>query len=219
MPPELVIFDCDGVLIDSEFIASQVVADNLTALGWPMTARESMTQFVGMNLTNMVPLIEARLGRKLPASWVPNLAGKLVTAMAEGAKLIEGADALLHYATAQNITWRIASNSSTAELDAKFARTGLTGLTRGKCFSATDIIARGGKPKPAPDLYLAAAQDTGTRPERCVVLEDSPLGVRGAVAAGMVCYGFAPHHGAEALLAQGAKAVITALDQFPGVLV
>ncbi|WP_297370342.1 HAD family phosphatase [Acidocella sp.] len=218
MPPDLIIFDCDGVLIDSEGIASEVVAQDLTALGWPMSAAEAMTLFVGMNLTNMVPMIEARLGRPLHHAWVQELAAKLVAGMQAGARLIEGADKLLHEVTARGIPWRVASNSSTNELDAKFTRTGLMGLTKGRCFSATDILARGGRPKPAPDLYLAAAQDAGIPPARCVVLEDSPLGVRGAVAAGMLCYGFAPHGEAAPLLAEGAKEVFTALDQFAGVL-
>ncbi len=218
MPPDLIIFDCDGVLIDSEVIASEVVSQDLTALGWPLSAEDAMGLFVGMNITNMVPIIEARLGRPLPPGWVPDIAEKLVEGMRQGARLIEGAAELLHEVTNRGIPWRVASNSSTKELEAKFTRTGLTGLTEGRCFSATYILAQGGRPKPAPDLYLAAARDAGIPPRRCVVLEDSPLGVRGAVAAGMVCYGFAPHGPAAPLLAEGAKEVFTTLSQFSGVL-
>jgi beta-phosphoglucomutase-like phosphatase (HAD superfamily) len=119
--------------------------------------------------------------------------------------------------TARGIDWRIASNSSDEEMGVKFACTGLTELTHGRAHSAASVIARGGRAKPAPDVFLAAAASAGVEAENCIVLEDSSLGVTGAVAAGMTCYGFAPHGGGSALLAAGAKTIFTRLDEIFGV--
>ena len=217
MPPDLIIFDCDGVLIDSEGVASSVVAENLTALGWAMDAPEAMRLFMGMSITDMVPMIETRLNRALPENWRPDLAQKLVEALGTKSKLIPGAAELLHEVTARGINWRIASNSSDEEMHVKFTRTGISHLTAGRAYSAASVIAQGGRPKPAPDLFLAAAASANVAPERCIVLEDSVLGVTGAVAAGMVCYGFAPHGEGAYLLAAGAAQIFTRLDEILGV--
>ncbi|HYP62658.1 MAG TPA: HAD-IA family hydrolase, partial [Acidocella sp.] len=130
---------------------------------------------------------------------------------------IPGAAEMLREVTDRGIDWRIASNSSDEEMAVKFARTGLSALTAGRAHSAASVIARGGRAKPAPDLFLAAAASAGVAPERCIVLEDSTLGVTGAVAAGMVCYGFAPHGNGETLLAAGAREIFTRLDEILGV--
>jgi HAD superfamily hydrolase (TIGR01509 family) len=217
MNPELIIFDCDGVLIDSEGVASSVIAEELTALGWAMDAEDSMRLFMGMSITDMEPIIEARLGHELPPRWRPALAQKLVVALGTQSKLIPGAAEILRTVTARGINWRIASNSSDEEMAVKFARTGLTGLTQGRAHSAASVIAQGGRAKPAPDVFLAAARSAGVAPQRCIVLEDSALGVTGAVAAGMTCYGFAPHGGGEALRAAGAYGIFTRLDEILGV--
>jgi HAD superfamily hydrolase (TIGR01509 family) len=218
MWPDLIIFDCDGVLIDSEGVASTLIATELTALGWPMTMQQSMDTFLGMSITDMEPIIETHLARKLPANWRAELAAKLVIALSEQAKIIPGAREMLERVTAMGIPWRVASNSSDEEMAVKFARTGLTTLTAGRTHAAASVIARGGRPKPAPDIFLAAAAAEGIPPANCLVLEDSALGVTGAVAAGMVCYGFAPHGTGEALLTAGASAIFRNLHDLFGVL-
>jgi HAD superfamily hydrolase (TIGR01509 family) len=217
MRPELIIFDCDGVLIDSEGVASSVVAADLSVLGWTMDAGEAMRLFMGMSITDMVPMIESRLNRKLNEDWRPTLAQKLVDALGTQSKLIPGAAEILREVTDRGIDWRIASNSSDEEMAVKFARTGLAELTAGRAHSAASVIARGGRAKPAPDLFLAAAASAGVAPARCIVLEDSALGVTGAVAAGMVCYGFAPHGDGAHLLAAGARDIFIRLDEILGV--
>ncbi len=217
MNPELIIFDCDGVLIDSEGVASTIIAQELTSLGWPMDATASMSLFMGMSITDMEPIIETHLNRKLPPNWRPDLAEKLVIALGTQSKLIPGAEKMLMEVTARGIDWRIASNSSDEEMAVKFARTGLTTLTQGRAHSAASVIALGGRAKPAPDVFLAAAASANTPPNRCIVLEDSPLGVTAAVAAGMTCYGFAPHGSGAALLAAGAHKIFTRLDEILGV--
>jgi beta-phosphoglucomutase-like phosphatase (HAD superfamily) len=218
MSPELIIFDCDGVLIDSEGVASGVVAADLTGHGWKMTEHEAMAIFLGMSITDMQPLVEAHLGHSLPKTWRDDLAAKLIIALGSESKLIPGAREMLERVNALGIPWRVASNSSDAEMDVKFARTGLSDLTAGLTHAAASVIAKGGRPKPAPDIFLAAAASAQTPPANCIVLEDSPLGVTGAVAAGMTCYGFAPHSSGEKLLAAGAKAVIHNLHDLFGLL-
>lgn len=219
MPPELIIFDCDGVLIDSEGVANTLIAHELTGLGWEMTMQDSQGLFLGMSITDMQPLIEMRLGRKLPLNWRPELAQKLVLALGEEARLIPGAREMLERVTELGIPWRIASNSSDQEMAVKFARTGLTRLVDGKTHSAASVIVKGGRPKPAPDVFLAAAEAEKISPKSCLVLEDSALGVTGAVAAGMTCFGFAPHGDGAHLRAAGATKILRDLHDLFGVLV
>jgi HAD superfamily hydrolase (TIGR01509 family) len=213
MRPELIIFDCDGVLVDSEFVASRVVAANLSSLGWPLDAAAAMRMFVGMSILEMEPIIEGRLRRRLPEGWRQNLADELVAALSQEAELVPGAREMLERVNRLGIPWRVASNSSDEEMAVKFRRTGLEDLTAGLTFAAMRV----GRPKPAPDVYLAAA-DAGAAPARCLVLEDSKLGVEGAVAAGMVCYGYAAHDDGAHLLAAGATGVLGKLDELFGVL-
>jgi len=214
MRPELIIFDCDGVLVDSEFVASRVVAANLSSLGWPLDAAAAMRMFVGMSILEMEPIIEGRLHRRLPEGWRQNLADQLVAALSQEAELVPGARQMLERVNRLGIPWRVASNSSDEEMAVKFRRTGLEDLTAGLTFAAMRV----GRPKPAPDVYLAAAADAGAAPARCLVLEDSKLGVEGAVTAGMVCYGYAAHDDGAHLLAAGATGVLGKLDELFGVL-
>ncbi len=189
-----------------------MTAASLSALGWEMTGDEALSRFLGMSILDIEPLVEARLGRKVPDGWRDGLARALVVALGREARLIPGARELLVRVNELGIPFRVASNSSDEEMAVKFARTGLTDLVAGRCFAA----ARNGKPKPAPDVFLAAAGEV--RPSRCLVVEDSALGVKGAVAAGMVCYGFAPHGDGAELLAAGAVGVFRELDKLFGVV-
>jgi HAD superfamily hydrolase (TIGR01509 family) len=209
----LVIFDCDGVLVDSEPIANRVVAAELTQLGWPMTAEACCERFLGLNLASMVPLIEAELRRPLPPQWERGLAEQLVTVLGEEVELIQGAAAALAETTQLGLPWRIASNSSHAELRAKFGRNGLGDLVADRLHSHHDV-PRG---KPAPDLFLAAAAAEGVTPDACLVIEDSVPGVRAAMAAGMTCLGFCPHGDGAHLLAEGA-APFHSLNDLPALL-
>lgn len=196
----LVIFDCDGVLVDSEPVSARVVAADLTALGWPMTPEEANRHFLGMNLTDMQPVIERRLGRKVPPDWQPTMQRRLVDALEREAEPVAGAVEALAGVSALGLPWRVASNSSPAEMHAKFARIGLLSLVAGRLHSPCDGV-RG---KPAPDLFLAAAGAEGVPPEACIVIEDSPVGVRAAAAAGMGCLGYAPHSDGAVLRGLGA---------------
>ena len=207
-PFDLIIFDCDGVLMDSEIVSARVVAADMTEHGIPTTPEQAMERFVGTSLVVMQPIIEAERGAALPAGWGDRMVEKIAEAMAREVTEIPGARAILERLNALGIPWRIASNSADAEMGAKFGRTGFVELVRGRTHSAPRLFASGGRPKPAPDVFLDAARAEGVAPGRCVVIEDSVPGVTGAVAAGMTCYGFVPHGDGAALRAAGAARIL-----------
>ena len=208
MTPEtlrLVIFDCDGVLVDSEPASNRVVAAACTELGWPMTTAEATALFMGLRLSDMPPIIEARIGRPAldgwPGTWIEHLRGQIIAALGREAEPMPGAAAVLRGVAALGVPYRVASNSSHEEMLVKFARTGLAALVKGRVHSARDVAAG----KPAPDLFLAAAAAEGVAPGACLVVEDSVPGARGARAAGMPCLGLVAHgDAAAALAAEGA---------------
>jgi HAD superfamily hydrolase (TIGR01509 family) len=201
---ELVIFDCDGVLIDSEPLTDRVVAASLTEQGWPITAAECHSRFLGLSFYDMLPMVETQLNRPLGTAWIDDLVTRLTAALATEVEPVPGARRALETTTALGLAWRIASNSSHTEMAAKFNRTGLADLVTGRVHSAVDVIAIGGHGKPAPDLFLAAAAAEGVDAAACIVVEDSLAGVRAAMAAGMDCLGFSPGTDGSRLRAEGA---------------
>lgn len=203
-PLELVIFDCDGVLIDSEALCNRVVAEILTEAGWPMSAAECADRFIGMSFHAMQPQIEARLGRALGDDWIDRVVDVVTQAMAREVEPVAGAREALEAVTTMGLSWRVASNSSHQEMAAKFGRAGWLQLVAGRLHSSVDVIAQGGAGKPAPDLFLAAAAAAAVAPAHCLVIEDSVHGATAARAAGMDCLGFVPHGNEAALLAVGA---------------
>ena len=213
----LVIFDCDGVLVDSEPVANRVVAEECTALGLPMTTAESTTLFVGLRLSDIPPIVTRRLGQLVPNDWVEQLRGAIIAAMAEEVEAMPGAEAALRGVAALGVPYRVASNSSHEEMRVKFARTGLAPLVEGRVHSARDVRAG----KPAPDLFLAAAVAEGVPPGACLVVEDSVPGVRAARRAGMACLGLVPDGetgpAGAALASEGAR-VIRSLAEVPSIV-
>ena len=199
-PLRLVIFDCDGVLVDSEPVSNRILADDLSARGWRMDTAEATRRFVGTTLHDMRPIIEAQLGQALPATWMQQVTARIVAALAQEATAIPGAVETLHAISALGVPWRVASNSSHPEMVAKFARIGIADLVGDRVHSFTDVAAG----KPAPDLFLAAAMAEGVAAHDCLVVEDSVPGVRAAMAARMDCLGFAPHSDGASLRAVGA---------------
>lgn len=199
-PPRLVIFDCDGVLVDSEGIANRVTARWISELGWAMTPAESDRHFLGMSLDDMMPVIAARIGRPVPPDWRAGMMADFIATLGREVVAIDGAIAALDGMDALGMPWRVATNSSHAEIAVKFHRLGLSARVAGRAHSFEDV-PRG---KPAPDLFLATAAAEGVTPGDCVVIEDSATGARAARAAGMDCLGFAPHGHDDALRAEGA---------------
>jgi HAD superfamily hydrolase (TIGR01509 family) len=213
LPPGLVIFDCDGVLVDSEGPSNRAVAEEITRLGWPMDEQESTRRFIGCQLKDVAEVVEAHLGRPVPDSWVETLRTRLVDVLASEVELMPGIEEVLRSVTALGLPLRVASNSSHKEMRVKFARTGLLALLP-RAHSAYDVPHA----KPAPDVFLAAARAEGVAPERCVVIEDSVPGVTGAVAAGMACIGVDAHGDGAELREAGAAHVVHHLLEIPPLL-
>jgi HAD superfamily hydrolase (TIGR01509 family) len=209
MKLKLVLFDCDGVLVDSEHVAGQIASAALTELGWPLSPQECVDRFTGMSLADILPLVRARVP-DVPDDWLGTLAARLQAALRANLAPVDGAIEMLHATNALGIPWRVASNSSRRELGVKFAAAGLASLVEDRYHSANDVP----RPKPFPDLFLAAAAAADIAPEHCIVVEDSLPGVRAARAANMTCIGFAPYNGAR-LMAAGADHVVTHLSALP----
>ena len=203
LPPRLVIFDCDGVLVDSEGPSNRAVAEELTKLGWPMDEAESTHRFIGYALEEIAGVAEAHLGHPMPESWVERLRARLVEVLANEVEAMPGAEAALLATAALGLPYRVASNSSRAEMEVKFTRAGLASLVGDRIHSSYDVP----RPKPAPDVFLAAASAQGVPPAACVVIEDSVPGAMGAVAAGMAVLGLDVHGDGAALRAAGATPV------------
>ncbi len=191
-PLGLVIFDCDGVLIDSEALCDRVVSGALHEVGWPVSAAECHRRFLGLTFADIQNAAEAYLRRPLGASWIDRLVERVTRVMAAEAGPIPGARLALEATTKIGLPWRIASNSSRPEMAAKFARAGLADIVDGRIHSAYDLMNEGLPGKPAPHLFLRAAAAQAVPPEACLVVEDSLAGVRAAVAAGMTCLGLSP---------------------------
>jgi beta-phosphoglucomutase-like phosphatase (HAD superfamily) len=186
-PLRLVIFDCDGVLIDSEPVSQNLARAEAAALGWTMTTAE-MHGLTGHTWTALKPVFEARIGHALPTAWPKTLQDRVIAAMRGGVATIAGAREVLEATAALGLAYRIASNSSHDEMAQKFSATGLAPLVNGLTHSARDV-ANG---KPAPDLFLAVAASAGVAPENCLVVEDSVPGMTAARAAGMHLVAYAP---------------------------
>ncbi len=212
-PLRLVIFDCDGVLVDSEGPSNRLMAAEITALGWPMTEAEAMALFIGWRLVDIPPVVEARLGRPVPPGWIEAVRRKMLAVLAAEAEAMPGVRDALAATAALGLPFRVASNSSHEEMAIKFARTGLAPLVTGRIHSARDVAAG----KPAPDVFLAAASAEGVPPSACLVVEDSLPGATAARAAGMACVGFAPHGDDPALRATGAV-LIRSFEELPALL-
>jgi HAD superfamily hydrolase (TIGR01509 family) len=187
LPLQLVIFDCDGVLVDSEPASRRVLAAEAARRGWHLT-EDAARRWTGLRWSDLQPMFEQECGCKLPADWPLCMQTRLIAAMEGNVTAIPGAAAALRATATLGIPYRIASNSSHEEMQAKFAATGLAPLVAGRVHSARDV----GRGKPAPDLFLAAATAERASPAACLVIEDSRPGVTAALAAGMTCLAYLP---------------------------
>jgi HAD superfamily hydrolase (TIGR01509 family) len=167
------------VLADSEGLVNRILAEDLTALGWAVDAEEVQRRFLGLALPDIRPLLIARLG-PLPAGWEAALGARIMDALAAELEPIPGATAALALVAARGLPMAACSNSSRRELRQKLDRLGFTHFFAGRIYSFEDVA----RPKPAPDIYLAAAQACGVPPATCLVIEDSAPGLAAAEAAG-----------------------------------
>ncbi len=183
-PIELVIFDCDGVLVDSERIAVRVHVALGAELGWPLTEDEVVDRFVGRSHAAIHERIAARLGERTAATWSRRFEQLHREAVDAELAPVEGLPEALD---AINLPTCVASSGSHEKMRHTLGRTGLYERFAGRIYSATEVT-RG---KPAPDLFLHAARQMGVDPAACAVVEDSRPGVHAARAAGMRAFGYA----------------------------
>jgi HAD superfamily hydrolase (TIGR01509 family) len=212
-PFDLVIFDCDGVLVDSEVISCRVHADVLTRHGYPISVEQVFDRFLGRSARQANVEIEAELGRSLPDDFHSHLRDHLFQSFATTLEMIPHVDQALA-AIAQPVC--VASSGSHERMRVTLGRAGLYDTFAPHIFSAAQVEHG----KPAPDLFLFAAAQMAASAERCLVIEDSVAGIAGALAAGMTVFGFhggshcRPGYG-ETLRAAGATVTFDDMRQLP----
>ncbi|MBA1142310.1 MULTISPECIES: HAD family hydrolase [Mesorhizobium] len=213
---ELVIFDCDGVLIDSETLASRIDAEELTRIGYPTSYSDVVLRFTGLSSATMRKMVEEDWGRPLPSDFDTVVQSRIKESYRSELQPIIGIDQLLRQLSLQRC---VASSSAPDKLRLGLELTGLWQHFDPHVFSSALVKAG----KPAPDLFLFAAARMNVEPECCVVVEDSIAGVRAGVAAGMTVIGFTAgghcldDHG-QRLLSAGATVVARSAEELSGLL-
>ncbi|MEW2807424.1 HAD family hydrolase [Streptomyces massasporeus] len=193
---DLVIFDNDGVLVDSEPISNRLLAAYLTELGHPTSYEESIRDYMGSAMHRIHELVLERTGQRLPEDFDDVFHTRVFTAFEQELVAVAGTSEVLEKLAADGVPYCVASSGSHERIRVGHRTTGLDRwFDEERIFSSQDV----GRGKPAPDLFLYAAERMGVAPQRCVVVEDSPLGVQAAVAAGMDVYGFTAMTPAERL--------------------
>jgi beta-phosphoglucomutase-like phosphatase (HAD superfamily) len=216
---DAVLFDCDGVLVDSEPITNGVLRDMLEERGWSMTADECMRVFVGKAIKDEAAIIEANTGQPLTAEWLARFRERRNICLERGLvaiRNVHGAVHMLH----EHFEGRIAcaSGADLFKVKLQLQKVGLMPYFEGRVFSGHDLP----RSKPFPDVYLAAAQAVGVHPARCAVVEDTITGVAAGIAAGATVFGYSPpeagHDAPQALRNAGAATIFTDMEQLAALL-
>jgi HAD superfamily hydrolase (TIGR01509 family) len=204
-----VIFDCDGVLVDSESISNRVLAEMLTEQGLPTTLPRARREYQGLLLADVLARAERKLGRELPAGWLARYETERADAFRRELQPVAGAAETVEELVGAGLRVCVASQGKLEKTRLSLTLTGLDRLFPEQIrFSAHDV-ANG---KPAPDLFRHAARTIGADPARCAVVEDTPSGIRAAVAAGMRAIGYLADSDAEALTQAGAEPLSSLAD-------
>ncbi len=213
---DAVLFDCDGVLVDSEPITNGVLRDMLEELGWAMTLQECMQVFVGKAVKDEIAQIEARTGGPLAPEWMAEFRSRRNAALMARAEAIPNvlpAVRQIHAAYGGRIA--CASGADLPKVLMQMDKTLLLPFFEGFVFSGHDLP----RSKPFPDVYLAAAAALQVDAARCAVVEDTVTGIAAGVAAGATVFGYAPQGQGDVLLQAGAAQVFADMAQLPGLLV
>jgi HAD superfamily hydrolase (TIGR01509 family) len=214
---KLVIFDCDGVLVDSELLANEVFAEYLNANGLVMPLDEVMERFIGLSLKTCAQITLEDYGVRLPDDFIPEIRRLTEIALADDVK---GLPSVREAVERLALPVCVGSSGEHSKMTLTLTTSGLFDLFEGRLFSATEVE----NGKPAPDLFLYAARKMGFNPENCLVVEDSPYGIQGAVAAGMRAIGFCGGghrdlmRDSPMLVEAGAEIVIDDMARLPGVV-
>ena len=213
---EAVLFDCDGVLVDSEPITNGVLRTMLAEAGWVMSAQDCMRFFIGKAVRDERAVIEARTGQALTEDWLALFRERRNHALDVGLEVIAGAHAAVaaaHAHTQQRIA--CASGADRFKVEMQLTKVGLMDYFDGHIFSGHEMA----RSKPAPDVYLAAAQHLVAAPSQCLVIEDSVTGVQAGVAAGATVWAFCPQaEQGAALRAAGASHLFGHMADLPELL-
>ena len=217
---EAILFDCDGVLVDSEPITNGVLRDMLAELGWKLEPAECMRIFLGKAVKDEKALIEAHTGQPLTEEWLTRFRERRNERLIKEVKPVGGAVeavAAIHAAYGGRIA--CASGADRFKVELQLEKCGLARFFTGRVFSGHEMPSS----KPAPDVYLAAAAALGVDPRRCAVVEDTVPGATAGAAAGATVFGYSPpeasgHGSPEALRAAGAVRIFTSMADLAGLL-
>ncbi len=204
MRPSLVIFDCDGVLVDTEPTSNAVMVEILRAEGLEIDIKGSMARFLGKSMASVQTDVEAEIGRKLAPDWSESVREATIEALEQnGVDPVPGIGSAINAIDHAGIQICVASSGSISKMHVSLGSSGLLDRLRDVLFTA-DSVSRG---KPAPDLFLHAANQMGHDPRTCVVIEDSRVGVQAALAAGMRALAFtgAPNAQPQDMIEMGAE--------------
>jgi HAD superfamily hydrolase (TIGR01509 family) len=203
---EFVIFDCDGVLIDSETVAIPVLGTMLSELGADLEIDELHRRFGGLSYSQLLQVVGETIGRPPPTTFEADLSRRWEVALGSELVPIPGVTSVLE---GLRLPFCTASNAESDEIRFNLDVAGLRHHFEDRIFTATDVE----HPKPAPDLYLLAAEVSGVDPSLCAVVEDTPTGVAAGTAAGMHVLGYSTRHPREALVAAGARETFRDMDE------
>jgi HAD superfamily hydrolase (TIGR01509 family) len=213
---EAILFDCDGVLVDSEPITNGVLRDMLEESGWTLSPEECMRVFIGKAVRDERAIIEARTGRPLTEDWMAEFYARRNTELQARLQAIAGAHeavAAAHAHAGKRIA--CASGADRFKVEMQLAQVGLMPWFDGRIFSGHEMP----RSKPAPDVYLAAASHLGAAGERCLVIEDTTTGVTAGIAAGATVWAYCPlPQQGPALMQAGASHLFAHMAELPGLL-
>jgi beta-phosphoglucomutase-like phosphatase (HAD superfamily) len=213
--PKLVIFDCDGTLVDSERLSSEALADALTAHGLPTSAAQAQHDYQGLLLTEIERRAVARLGHRLPQGWIEAFERDRAERFRRELEPIPEAAETVSRVMQAGVEVCVASHGKLEKTRLTLGLSGLDHLFPEERRFSGWLVPRG---KPAPDLLLHAAATLGTDPRDCAAVDDAPIGVEAAVAAGMRAIGFAPDGEGDCLRRAGAEIVLGSLGELPAAL-
>lgn len=200
---DAILFDCDGVLVDSEPTTCAVLATMLRELGADISADETMRRFVGKSVREEVQAIEALIGQPIPDGWYQQFMRRRDEALAVSVEAVAGVAHVLDTAQAHGFSHAVASGADRGKMRITLGRTGLLERLQPHVYGADQVE----RSKPHPDVYLLAARGLGIDPTRCLVIEDTPTGTRAGLAAGATVLGYCGRTDPRQLLAAGATMV------------
>jgi HAD superfamily hydrolase (TIGR01509 family) len=207
----LVIFDCDGVLVDSELITNRVFARMLNELGIAVSLEDMFEQFVGRSMPQCLQIIAQLLGGPVPQHFVEEYQTRTAAALKSELKAVPDIEMVL---AAMRIPFCVASSGTHQKMNTTLGLTGLLPQFLGKMYSVTEVA----QSKPFPDVFLYAARKQGVSPVDCAVIEDTPTGVRAGVAAGMTVFGYCGLTPRQRLIEAGAHHTFERMRDLPGLI-